>query len=249
MKNKIKIITLALAGIICLQISTFASELSSLDDALYQKSFYYYNIAYLDIMQLDDDNKRDEYLAKLNTITDKVWNTHIKYVVAQLDEIASTGSAKAYDDLQNYLLHDSMITDIDKAYFLGELSSWGTQKVWTDDYKQAFKKLDNLKLDLIIYDDLTSNDEKFNSCNEKIIEIYNDGVLKEKKEVISINNLNVVLTGINSVESEINRNYLKSQLDLCLQANLNGYNKHNGTNKTLQQVYDDYNKLKERYDF
>lgn len=111
-----------------------------LDEALREKTFYKYNLAYALIMKIQDTAVRDPLLGQLSTITDTVWTPDIKTHVALLADLTSTGSGKIYSKIEVDMGKTSL-SDIDKGYLLGELTTWGLNLVYTDDYKNAVDKL------------------------------------------------------------------------------------------------------------
>lgn len=115
-----------------------AAEL--VNEAITQKSFYYYNEAYSAIMQLTDENEKGILLGKLASVSNRVWNDDIVKVNNILQELVNTASGKIYDDVQ-VVINQSNIIQIDKDYLLGEVTSWGRKLVWTDDYKLAVDAL------------------------------------------------------------------------------------------------------------
>lgn len=112
-----------------------------LEEALAEKTFYKYNVAYSSINSIKDSSVRDSLLAQLGTIADIVWSDDVKKFNRMLDSLVSTnGSGEIYDNIQNEV-GKSSLTDVDKAYLLGELTSWGRRIVYTSDYGNAVDKV------------------------------------------------------------------------------------------------------------
>lgn len=104
--------------------------------ALTEKDLYHYNMAYDKIMKLPESYEKDERLAKLSTIADTVWTKDIYQIVQLFEVMAREKSGKEYDMLVSKI-EKSDIKEIDKQYLYSELYSWGTDTVWTVDYKKA----------------------------------------------------------------------------------------------------------------
>jgi hypothetical protein len=112
-----------------------------LTEALQDKNFYRYNMAYAAIMKISDENVRDSMLSKLSAIQKDVWTEDIKKFNNMLDELVNTnGSGKIYDEIYASVQASSLV-DLDKGYLLGELDSWGRKLVYTTDYSEAVSKV------------------------------------------------------------------------------------------------------------
>lgn len=109
---------------------------SLVNEALKEKIFYYYNVAYYEVMQLPEGKDKDLLLAKLSSISNFIWTDAIKDINRMIDELVSTASGKIYDEIQ-VVIQNANISYIDKAYLLGEVTSWGKKLVWTPDYVKA----------------------------------------------------------------------------------------------------------------
>lgn len=126
----------ALSPLIAMAQTEYADAENSVNQAVYEKSFYYYNVAYGKIMELPEGYERELLLNQLSTIADTVWTKDISDIVQSLHVIAREKSGREYDFLERKIT-DSTVKEIDKQYLLGELTSWGRQVVWTEDYKKA----------------------------------------------------------------------------------------------------------------
>lgn len=104
--------------------------------ALKEKTFYHYNVAYAQIMNLPVGTDRDNLLSKLAPITNEVWSPEIIEINKLISEMANKKSAKAYDQIEAKILK-SNLKEVDKNYLSSELYGWGRNLVWTDDYKAA----------------------------------------------------------------------------------------------------------------
>lgn len=141
-KLKVSIATLVITSMSLTSI-IFSDELSPselVNQALTQKSFYYYNAAYAAVMTKTDSAERDALLNKLSSIANVVWSNDVKVINQKISELAHTSSGQVYDDIQ-VLINSSKVPEVDKSYFLGEVTSWGKQLVWTPDYTEAVKAL------------------------------------------------------------------------------------------------------------
>lgn len=144
MNKKIKNLLLGLALITTLSVSAVkANTINDVDatkklvsEALNEKTFYKYNLAYTSIMNIKDTSLRDSLLWQLATITDEVWTADIKKYNLLLEELVKTGSGKLYDEMEA-TISKAALSEIDKAYILGELTSWGRKLVYTADYTAA----------------------------------------------------------------------------------------------------------------
>lgn len=123
---------------IYLEAINTASQLT--DNALRNKTFYDYNIAYEVIQKVTDDSVKQTLLSKLASIATFIWTDEIKTINNRMIQLASTGSGKIYDEIQGEI-QNTNLTKTDKEYFLGEVSSWGKKLVFTDDYKLALDSI------------------------------------------------------------------------------------------------------------
>lgn len=145
MKRKLKTIFISLV-ILMFSFSTIEvkadsnSARSLLEKALNAKTFYHYNLAYEEVMKLDDIIERDQLLGKLSSIYSVVWSPEINGIYNTLLEMTKTASGKIYDKIQTDIT-SSVISQVDKDYLLGEVNSWGRKLVWTDDYSEGVKAL------------------------------------------------------------------------------------------------------------
>lgn len=104
--------------------------------AISESNFYYYNMAYAEIMKLAEGKEKEELLSKLAAISRTVWTKDITEIVQLFETMAKEKSGRKYDALQ-LRIENSDIKEIDKQYLFSELSGWGRDTVWTDDYKKA----------------------------------------------------------------------------------------------------------------
>lgn len=111
-----------------------------LQEALKEKTFYHYNMAYYEINKLSNETEKTALLGKLSTIGTEVWTKDIKAINARIDEMVKTASGKTYDELEAQI-NKSDLHYLDRHYLLGELTSWGRQLVWTPDYKVGVQSI------------------------------------------------------------------------------------------------------------
>lgn len=116
------------------------NAIDAVETALVQKTFYHYNTAYYLSTRLNNDKYQKELLAKLISISNIVWNEDIKNINNILVDMVKTASGKIYDEIQ-VTIKKANISEVDKAYLLGEVTSWGKKLVWTSDYSQAVELL------------------------------------------------------------------------------------------------------------
>lgn len=107
-------------------------------NALRDKTFYSFNIALYETTKLTDEVSKARLLSKLASIENIVWTEDVKQVYSRLKDLAATGSARIYDETQVYITNSGM-SPVDKDYLLWELTTWGKDLVWTEDYKTAMK--------------------------------------------------------------------------------------------------------------
>lgn len=112
-----------------------------LKEALDDKNFYRYNMAYTAIMKIQDPVYRDPLLGQLAGIMNDVWSPDVKKFNLMLDDLVKTnGSGKIYDEMEASV-YKSNLVDLDKWYLLGELTSWGKRMVYSYDYTDAVDKV------------------------------------------------------------------------------------------------------------
>jgi hypothetical protein len=118
------------------ELPSTASATSLVNNALTNKTFYDFNNALYAVTKIVDENAKAILLSKLATIESSVWTDDIKTIYTKLNDLVDTGSAKTYDNIQ-VLINSSDLSTVDKNYLLYELTTWGMDIVWTDDYKLA----------------------------------------------------------------------------------------------------------------
>jgi hypothetical protein len=143
--KKIKILLLTLITTFGISTLTFAdtdraSEL--VNYALNQKTFYSYNLAYAEVMRVTDASEQSQLLGQLGQISNDVWTDEIKSIYVDLKSMADTSSAKLYDSIQ-IKIDNSSLPQVDKDYLKTEVTSWGKNLVWTEDYSKAINALLN----------------------------------------------------------------------------------------------------------
>ena len=128
--------TTAVTPLIARAQTEYTAAQSMVNQALDEKSFYYYNVAYGKIMELPEGYERDLLISQLSSIAGTVWTKNITDIVKSFEIIAKEKSGKEYDEVER-TINSADLKEIDKQYLLGELTSWGRKAVWTDDYKKA----------------------------------------------------------------------------------------------------------------
>lgn len=118
-------------------VNNYKEAEQAVDLGISDKTFYSYNMAYAKIMQLPNGDEKDALLIKLATIAEEVWTPEITQLVSLIVDMADNKSGRAYDTLEAILNADDKLVEVDREYLKGELTSWGTDTVWTDEYKQA----------------------------------------------------------------------------------------------------------------
>lgn len=111
------------------------------DEALVEKKFYKYNIAYASVNRISDAYIKGELLGKLATISEVVFTSEINGYIGLLTQLVqSGGSGKLYDEIEAEF-RKSPLDDFDKGYLLGELTGWGKKLVYTTDYQTAVDRV------------------------------------------------------------------------------------------------------------
>lgn len=109
---------------------------TSVKQAINEKSFYHYNLAYAKIMELPEGYEKDKLLSELAHISKAIWTKEISEIVEKIETMAKEKSGRLYDLLEARI-GKSDIQSIDKQYLLGEITGWGRDLIWTEDYKKA----------------------------------------------------------------------------------------------------------------
>lgn len=180
------------------------------EEAIKEKTFYHYNMAYFEILKLQDENQKAVLLNKLAAIADTVWNDEIKDLNAVLHNMVKTASGRTYDELEAKI-KKSGIVQIDKEYLLGELTSWGRRLVWTPDYLAGVDAVINA---------WTSNTEegltKAEDVINKIANSYSREYLKE--ELLGAknnyyNNETTFIAKLNNIKANISEDNVLIEAD------------------------------------
>jgi hypothetical protein len=116
---------------------------TKVEQALKEKTFYSFNMAYADIMNLPESTERNSLLARLAVIGNDVWTPQVTRAVGLLDKVCSEKDGKTYSEAEAYLrnLSTSEMDIWTQGYLLGQLTSWGKQLVYTEDYIKAVDSL------------------------------------------------------------------------------------------------------------
>lgn len=111
------------------------------EEALKERKFYKYNIAYASVNRIKDEYVKGELLGKLASISEIVFTSDIKRYISMLENLVqSGGSGKIYDEIEAEF-RNSALDDFDEGYLLGELTSWGRKLVYTPDYQYAVDRV------------------------------------------------------------------------------------------------------------
>lgn len=154
------------------------------DYALKEKTFYSFNLAYAEVMKLTDENEKNQLLDKLGSISNIVWRPDITNIYAILKEMSNTGSGKIYDEVQ-ITIANADIPQVDKDYLLTEVTSWGRNLVWTDDYSQGMSALLNAwaKQDL---DSINKAEATISQLKNKYSKDYLFSELDKVKKLVAV---------------------------------------------------------------
>jgi plasmid maintenance system killer protein len=113
------------------------------EQALSARTFYSYNVAYAEIMNLPDSAEKNSLLASLGSISSDVWTPQVKKSNELLADVCTYRDGKTYAETEAYLrsLPENEMDIYTQGYFLGELTSWGKKFVYTEDYVNALNAL------------------------------------------------------------------------------------------------------------
>jgi hypothetical protein len=154
-KNKLKLLVMSAVvstSLLFGSASAFAENNSNKDNAntkveqaINNKTFYNYMMAYIDILNLPQD-QQGELLNQLAPLWNDVNTAKVQKARTMLKNVAKNKDGKTYAETEAYLsgLSDSDMDAWTKGYLLGELTSWGRQFVFTDDYKSGVDSLINI---------------------------------------------------------------------------------------------------------
>jgi hypothetical protein len=180
--------------------SNFASVEQSLNVALAEKNFYYFNMAFERIMGLENEHERNVLLARLDSITKDVWTEEIGEIVENFVTIVNDKSGRVYDETQAKI-NKSALKEVDKQYLLHELNTWGKDTVWTADYIKAIDSI------IKVWYDKTSADSDaavaaIAELKLQVNQEYLTGLLEEAKVAVGLVNTDETATEDPVVEEQ-----------------------------------------------
>jgi hypothetical protein len=156
-----------------------------LDQALGEKTFYKYNLAYSAISNIKDISVQNKLMGKLASLQNVIWTEDINKYMTLLNKLTKTGSGKVYDELVDQI-QNTNLQDVDKTYLLDEVTGWGKKLVFTSDYSAAVDKLVTA-WSHVNDNDKTALDEAVNDATKAIVNIsntYNKEYLTEQMQLI-----------------------------------------------------------------
>lgn len=179
---------LAAASVFSVAAPAFAAEAVDVEvlvqNALNTKNFSEFNIALGEVMKLEktEPTKYAELLAKLDTLTSIVYTEEVKELNALVDKIAYELSGRAYDEFEAAVNASKTLSEVDKGYYLGELTRWGRQHVWTADYVAAMDAVGALwtNIDKAGVDAAKAAVAKLTGDNAKYVQELLDEVVEAK---------------------------------------------------------------------
>jgi hypothetical protein len=119
--------------------SSIASILAKIEEIKVTKRFGYYNEAYAMILELPE-SEQEYYLNLLSVYADDVYTTLNLKIINSIIAFSKDANLGDYEDLIDDI--STEITDsIDQGYFLGELTAWGRDLVYTDDVTSAINSI------------------------------------------------------------------------------------------------------------
>lgn len=112
------------------------------EQAVQNKTFYSYMMAYIDILNLPED-QQGELLNKLAPVFADANTPAVQKARTMLENVAKNKDGKIYAETEVYLnsIKENDMDAFTRDYLLGELTSWGRQFVFTEDYTQAVDSL------------------------------------------------------------------------------------------------------------
>jgi uncharacterized protein YjdB len=125
---------------------TRASQLDNatakVKQAVNNRTFYNYMMAYIDILNLPVD-QQGNLLNQLNPVFNDANTPKVQKAMTMLETVAKGKDGKIYADTEAYLtgISSDEMDEFTKGYLLGELTSWGRQFVFTSDYVKAVDSL------------------------------------------------------------------------------------------------------------
>lgn len=125
------VLSTATGSVTVMADSSYASHL--VEEALREKTFYHYNVAYHEALKLTNEIEKNVLLGKLASISNIAWRPDIGTLYNSLLDMVKTESGRIYDSIQVNIMNAD-IPEVDKQYLLGEVTSWGRRLVWTSDY-------------------------------------------------------------------------------------------------------------------
>jgi urease gamma subunit len=156
-------------------------------EAKLSKKFGTYNEAYAMIISLPEE-KQAYYFNELNEIAKEVYTELNKKILGEIKTFVSDANLKSYEDMLAEI-NNKVEDPIDKGYFLGELTSWGKQLVYTKDVLEAVDKI------IKAYTEKTAEAiYKAEKAIEKIDNAKTKEYLREelKKAASKVDSLNIV---------------------------------------------------------
>jgi hypothetical protein len=206
-KNRLKLLvmsTVVSMSLVFGSVSVFANPQSDnakakVEQAVSKKTFYNYMMAYIDILNLPQD-QQGELLNQLAPIWNDVNTPTVQKARTMLENVAKNKDGKTYAETEAYIsgLSSNEIDDFTKGYLLGELTSWGKQFVFTSDYVQGVDALVS-----------ASKNKTFNNYSKALAIINNISNGESKKYLLSeLNNLSIPKEDKTSTQ-ENNLDYVK----------------------------------------
>jgi 2',3'-cyclic-nucleotide 2'-phosphodiesterase (5'-nucleotidase family) len=155
-------------------------------EAINTKRFGTYNEAYAMILSLSEE-KQAYYFGKLNEIAGEVYTELNKKILEEIKTFVMDANLRSYEDMLTEI-NNKVEDPIDKGYFLGELTSWGKQLVYTKDVLEAVDKIIKAYTEKTV--EAIYNAEQ---AVEKIDNVKTKGYLKEelKKAAFKVDNLTI----------------------------------------------------------
>lgn len=86
--------------------------------------------------KITDEEDKKKLSLLMDNAAKSVYNDLNLSIIADIDELSKTGSAKIYDNLRNKINGGNLPSE-DKKYFLTKVTSLGDQLVFTEDYNKA----------------------------------------------------------------------------------------------------------------
>jgi hypothetical protein len=219
--------------------------------AIKYKTFYHYNKAYAEILDIDETEKQAELLNTLSTVSSEAYKPDIIKINKLLIDLVKNKDAKLYDELAEIIIPNADIPQIDKDYLSSELFSWGQKLIWTGSYSNA-----RTKALVRIYDlpNISTGKIDIKDSYGVLTELFNNEEIKFQKDLKGLLLVNDIFSSFESL-NEINKNYMIELFEASLNKVYIGwyekeilpYEEKVKENINPKELYENYKKILKEY--